>query len=99
MPRIVIKEERQSQIVVEDVPPAVVSEINRHADRYPGTKIVNLMRRTYPQATLAAHVLGYLGEGEENQFVGARALKNSANRCCADVRAWPSCRSTTAAAP
>ena len=52
-------------VVVEDVPPAVVSEIESNADRYPGVKIVELTRRTYPQGTLAAHVLGHLGPREE----------------------------------
>ena len=41
-----------------------MSEIEDHADRYPGTKIVELARRTYPGGTLAAHVLGHLGPVE-----------------------------------
>ena len=49
-PQIVVAEELAPHVVVEDVPPAVVSEINGHADRYPGVKIVELTRRTYPPA-------------------------------------------------
>ena len=47
-PRIVVAEELAPHVVAEDVPPAVVAEIKNHADRYPGTKIVELARRTYP---------------------------------------------------
>jgi penicillin-binding protein 2 len=65
-PRIVVKEELEPQVVVEDVGPAVVSEISSHADRYPGTRIMDLTRRTYPKTTLAAHVLGHLGARDEN---------------------------------
>jgi penicillin-binding protein 2 len=47
--------------VAEDVSETVAAEINDHADRYPGAKIIKLSRRTYPDGTLAAHVLGHLG--------------------------------------
>ncbi len=64
-PPIVVAEELAPHLVVEDVPPAVVSEIENNAARYPGVKIVELTRRTYPKGTLAAHVLGHLGPREE----------------------------------
>jgi len=74
-PRKVAKEELQPQVVVEDVGPAVVSEINDHGDRYPAAKIVKLTRRTYPQGTLAAHVLGHLGPGEGDERVGRMGVE------------------------
>jgi penicillin-binding protein 2 len=73
-PRIVVKEELEPQVVVEDVAPAVVSEISGHGDRYPGTKIVDLTRRTYPKTTLAAHVLGHLGARDEKDPTGQESL-------------------------
>jgi penicillin-binding protein 2 len=69
-PRKVAKEEVQSHVVVEDVSSAVVLDIQNNAARYPGVKIVELARRTYPQGTLAAHVVGYLGPREERDAVG-----------------------------
>ena len=67
--RKVAKEELQSHVVVEDVSSAVVSEIENNAARYPGVKIVELARRTYPQGPLAAHVLGYLGAREDGHTI------------------------------
>ncbi len=66
--RITVAEELACHVVADDVPAAVLTEIKAHADRYPGTKIVELARRTYPCGTLAAHVLGYLGPVEEKDL-------------------------------
>ena len=73
-PRIVVKEELQAQVVVEDVGPTVVSEINTRGDRYAGAKIVELTRRTYTQGAMAAHVLGHLGPGQEKDAGGQAFL-------------------------
>ncbi len=69
-PQIIVEEELVPHVVAEDVSPAVVSEIKTNANRYPGVKIVELTRRTYPQGTLAAHVLGHLGPREKKDAVG-----------------------------
>ena len=58
---VTVAEELTDQVLAEDIPAAAAAEIQQHADRYPGTRIVNLTRRTYPAGALAAHVLGYLG--------------------------------------
>jgi penicillin-binding protein 2 len=58
---ITVAEELDYHVVVEDVPLGVVAEIEAHADRYPGVKIVECRRRMYPCGSLAAHVLGHLG--------------------------------------
>ena len=68
-PPVTVAEELAHHVVADDVTAAVVSEINDHADRYPGTKIIELSRRTYPAGTLAAHVLGYLGPVEEKELL------------------------------
>jgi penicillin-binding protein 2 len=65
LPPVIVAEELAPHVVVEDVTPAVVSEIQNNAARYPGVKIVELTRRTYPQGTLAAHMLGHLGPRED----------------------------------
>jgi penicillin-binding protein 2 len=67
-PRISVAEELSPQVVVENVSPAVVEEIQTHADRYSGTKIIEIMRRTYPQGTSASHILGHLGPVESEQL-------------------------------
>ena len=64
-PRIIVAEELACHVVTDDVPAPVADEIKTHAARYPGAKIVELSRRTYPGGTLAAHVLGHLGPADE----------------------------------
>ena len=59
--RITVAEELDYHVIVEDLPLAIVAEIEAHADRYPGVKIVERRRRVYPSGSLAAHVLGHLG--------------------------------------
>ena len=80
--------------MAEDVPPAVVAEIKDNADRYPGVKIVELARRTYPQGTLAAHVLGHLGLREEKDAVGQTFLSAELAAVALRPRAAVNCRPT-----
>jgi penicillin-binding protein 2 len=58
---VTVAEELADHVLAEDISPAAAKEIQSHAERYPGTQIVSLTRRTYPAGTLASHVLGYLG--------------------------------------
>lgn len=77
-PKIIVKEELEHHVMAEDVPPEATAEIERHADRYPGAKIVSLTRRAYAQGTLAAHVLGHLGQSDEdesNRLVGRAGVE------------------------
>ncbi len=46
---------------------AAAAEIERHPQKYPRVKIVRGLRRSYPCGTLAAHVLGYVGPGEDGR--------------------------------
>ncbi|MGO8687994.1 MAG: peptidoglycan D,D-transpeptidase FtsI family protein [Thermoguttaceae bacterium] len=57
-----LAEELDYHVMVDDVSAAVAAEIENRSGQYPGVKIVRRLRRTYPAGTLAAHVLGYLGE-------------------------------------
>jgi penicillin-binding protein 2 len=48
--------------VAIDVSPRIVYYIEEHHDLFPGVGLLKAPVRTYPQGTLAAHVLGYLGQ-------------------------------------
>jgi len=56
--RIVVREEETWHPVLEDVSLAVAAVINEHPERFPGVRVVGSTRRTYPELTLAAHVVG-----------------------------------------
>jgi penicillin-binding protein 2 len=81
-PRITVAEELAYHVVANDVPTAVVGEINAHLNRYPGMKIVELARRTYPYGTLAAHVLGHLGPVDEKDLVEQPRVPQQAGTIC-----------------
>jgi len=59
--RIAVVEELEHHVVFRDVSLDVVAQIESHPELYPGARIVTERRRTYPAATLAAHVVGHLG--------------------------------------
>ena len=59
-------------IIATDVPEQVIFEIREHAERYPGAETLVLPVRTYPKGTLAAHVLGYVGETTESELARLR---------------------------
>jgi penicillin-binding protein 2 len=61
---LIVAEELSDHVLAEDIPTAAVAEIQSHADKYPGTRIVQLTRRSYPHGELAAHVVGYLGSSD-----------------------------------
>ena len=84
-PRIVVAEELDYHVMAEGVPASVVAEIENHADRYPGTKIVSLLRRSYPAGPLAAHVLGHLGPVGETELA---QQKQSDSPCLLDNQRW-----------
>ncbi len=51
-----------------DVPQRVVYYLKEHTDAFPGVDVVELPVRLYPHGTLAAHVLGYLGQITEEKL-------------------------------
>lgn len=69
--RVIVAEERDYHVMVEDVSLAVVAEIEGHAERYPGVKVVEQTRRIYPSGPLGAHVLGHLGQGTMDTVEGS----------------------------
>ena len=74
-PRIIVKEELRHHVMAEDISPESVAEIESHPDDYPGVKIERVVRRRYEQGTLAAHVVGHLGPGEDGETVGLTGVE------------------------
>ena len=54
--------------VDEEVPEAARIVLQERRDEYPGVDVVALNVRHYPYSTLAAHVLGYVGEINEEEM-------------------------------
>ena len=54
--------------VVNDVRESVVAIIEENPEDFPGVAAENLPIRTYPHGSLAAHVLGYVGEINEDEL-------------------------------
>jgi len=59
-------------IIATDVTEQVIFEISEHAERYPGAETLTLPVRTYPLGTLAAHVVGYMGETNSSELTKLR---------------------------
>jgi penicillin-binding protein 2 len=60
--------------LLEDIPFDLVSVIEEHSGDLPGIIIATETRREYPHGSLAAHILGYLGEIPENKFDSLKAM-------------------------
>jgi len=54
--------------VADDVPKEVLIHIREHQVEFPGVQGVMLTKRSYPHGTLAAHVLGYVGEINDSEL-------------------------------
>ncbi len=54
--------------IAEDVPKDVVFYLEEHADLFPGVHYVQGAVREYPDGTLAAHILGYVGQISQDQL-------------------------------
>lgn len=57
---ITVAEELAEHVVVDQIALAVMVEIEAHPDLWPGVRVVERRRRTYPAAQCAAHVVGYV---------------------------------------
>ena len=66
--RMPVAEEREYHVMAEDLPLATVARIEARPELYPGTKILQRRRRTYPGGRLAAHVLGHLGPADATEL-------------------------------
>ena len=61
---IIVKEEVDYHIVVEDLPAKEAAEIRKNPQNFPGVRVIEVPRRSYPHGNLAANVLGHLGRDE-----------------------------------
>ena len=65
---ITLAEELDDHVVFESLSLEAVAEIEGHADRYAGVRILQRSRRRYPAGSVAAHLLGHFGAVEENEL-------------------------------
>lgn len=66
--------------VAEDVPKQTVFYIREHADEYPGVGYQLLPVREYPDGSMAAQVLGTLGESLPGQMKGTGGVEQVYNK-------------------
>jgi penicillin-binding protein 2 len=59
--------------VAEDVPEDKIVYLKEHQADFPGVDEAKLARRSYPNATLGAHVLGYVGEINDTELDSRKA--------------------------
>jgi len=64
-------------VVAEDVTADVIFTIRERQDQYPGVETVTLPVRQYPDGSLGANILGYVGEINETQL---KSLKSKGYR-------------------
>lgn len=60
------------RVVISDAPMRAVAFISEHPQIFPGISIEERAVRTYPQGTVAAHVLGYTGAVSEDELANAK---------------------------
>lgn len=60
-------------VIADDVPRETIFRLRERPERFPGIETFPLPVREYPSATLAAHVLGYVGETNEAELESLRA--------------------------
>jgi len=76
--RIVVREEETWHLVLEDVSLNVAAVINEHPERFPGVRVVRSSRRTYPEMSLAAHVVGVRTNVRDSDLHGDSLIKDQA---------------------
>jgi penicillin-binding protein 2 len=57
--------------IAENISPQVIFFIREHQKQFPGVGYLQVPVREYPEGTLAAHILGYLGEINQKQLDSA----------------------------
>ena len=63
--------------VAEDVPESVIVYLAEHRDEFPGVEAQQLTERAYPHGSLAAHVLGYVGEINDKELEGRKGSEKT----------------------
>ncbi len=88
---LVIAEQVGFHRIVDDVPPALVAELEKNAKNYPGVKIVEITRRDYPLGPAAAHFVGYVGSDAMGQGSAPVGLTGVEGRAESTLRGVPGC--------
>lgn len=60
--------------VLEDVPKPKVIYLREHQEEFQGVSVEQLAQRSYPNGDVAAHLLGYVGEINDEELAPRRAL-------------------------
>lgn len=58
--------------VAEDVPKELVVFLREYAEEFGGVSVEQVAQRTFPNGTLAAHILGYVGEINDSELAARR---------------------------
>lgn len=58
--------------VAEDVPEDIVVYLREHSTEFPGVAARAVAERTYPQGSLAAHLVGYVGEINDTELAARK---------------------------
>ena len=76
---VTIAEELAEHVVFEGLSLEAVAEIEANPQQYPGVQLLHSFRREYPQQSLAAHLVGYLGVINDREFAAKSASQKQAN--------------------
>jgi penicillin-binding protein 2 len=63
----------QAVPIVEGVGDDVATALVEHSDEYPTAELANSFVRVYPQQTVAAHVVGYIGRVDATEYAARKA--------------------------
>ena len=69
----------QPVTIASDISEATIAQVEEYALELPGVSISNEPVRTYPNKTLAAHILGYIGKipsASESQYLNNEEIKD-----------------------
>jgi penicillin-binding protein 2 len=69
------KPSTQPFVIAEDLSMAQVAKIQAQSIAFPEVNVVPVQRRNYPYGTMAAHVLGFIGEVGEKELTQNQALE------------------------
>jgi penicillin-binding protein 2 len=76
---VTVAEELAEHVVFEGLSLEAVAEIEANPQQYPGVQLLHSFRREYPQQSLAAHLVGYLGAINDKELAAKSASQRLAN--------------------
>jgi len=76
-PNLHVREEYQYYGIVPDVAPDVAALVRTSPDNFPGVKVLQRMRRTHPNGTLAPHIVGTLSRINKSSWDTMTVARNT----------------------